>query len=212
VKFNLIAAFLVIVIFSFGQSKLEYYGGVSLCNTNLYINNHQRVGGVPPGSPFYVPLPHIGVNRTMLEKDKSFLQAGISLAGRGAKDFQHVIYPLDTIQQSRLVYIYTPLSFNYRLIPGKKIYFVFGLNPGIKLLQNKDAWYPEREPLPPFFGRTFQLDYHLGLRLPLFNQFHSKVSFTRGIISASEKAGSNVDYLESTIFNYSFDFTLIYKL
>lgn len=211
-KYIILFAFLSLSSLSIGQSKLEYYGGISLCNTNLYVNNHQRVGGVPPGSPFYVALPHIGINRTMLEKDNYFLQAGLSLAGRGAKDFQHVIYPLDTIQQSRLIYIYSPISFNYRLIPGKRIYFIIGLNPGLKLWQNKDAWYPEREPLPPFFGRNFQLDYHLGIRIPLYNHFHSKFSFTRGILSASEKIGTNVDYLVSTIFNYSFDITLIYKL
>lgn len=210
-KYLTLLLFLIIGLAANAQfrGKTEIYAGVSYSNINPQMNGHQVVRFHPVNGPNFRPLPHLGVSWEFLKYEPVNLQIGLSLAGRGAKNEAHVVAPIDTISEAILLYIHMPITFNFRLLDNKDIFFSAGLLPGYLLGQSepyKDAGLPVFVTAYPF-----QLDFHLGVRAGLSEKFATRVSFTRGFFSI-DHVTSNFNYLKDTKINISFDLSLIYRL
>lgn len=210
-KYKVIIILLFGFRFSFCQSGIQLYGGLSICNTNQYTNEHQGVLGSPPGGPKHWLTFHGGIQKKIFNFKKIGLLSGLGFSYRGANNYTHVIWPVDTIVDLRMLYAQLPIILQFPLLNDKPLFFEIGITPSFILWQKK-YFYTSQDPsyIEPT-AHFFQLEYHCGIRVPIYNKISGKASFNRSVFEIS-KQGTNVEYLKPRSIHYSFDLSIFYKL
>jgi len=188
------------------QSGWEVYAGYSRSNLNDYLLGQNRVFIYPINSPNYLNTFHFGVNKTLLQKHNHYFQIGLGIFGRGSKDYSHIIFPVDTVIVHQLYYAALPIQANLKLLNSKDVFFTLGMSPSYLLIQTK---FDGLRIFPK--ANYFQMDYNLGFRAKIYDNFDLKVCYSQGLINVSNR-DSSVEYLKTKILNHSFDFSIIYKL
>lgn len=214
-KNKIFVPILIFYLFTYtaqSQSKYEFFGGISIANTNRYGNSHQDVNVNPHGSPDYALRYHLGAQIKLLDFSNFNFQLGLGIANRGSTNTEWQIYPIDTILDLNLIYLQAPVNFNFKLLKGKEYYFTLGLTPSYLLLRydnisNELSDAPANPTLIPW-----QLEYKLGIRFPVIKKLDGMLSFNRNLTSYRRERSFNVPTWESGSYNYTFDLTLIYKL
>ncbi len=212
---NRLITFLILLfgisVYSSAQSKYELFGGVSISNTGTYTNGNQHVNINPDGSPDYAMRYHIGIQRSIVEFSNLKVQLGFSVANRGSKNTYWIIWPRDTLEDVNLIYIQTPINFNFRLLNNKEYYFVFGLTPSYLLLKYDNI---EKELSTPNTALEvpWQLEYKLGIKMPIYKNIQGMASFNRSLFSFNKRSIFNRPTWKVTELHHTFDLTLIYKI
>lgn len=204
--------FFIFVGSTLAQSKYEFYGGVSISNTNRYTNNHQAVNINPNGSPDYTLRYHLGVQRKFFEFSNINFQLGFGIANRGSKNNEWQIYPIDTILDLNLIYLQAPINLNFKLLNGKEFYFVAGITPSYLLFKYDNIANELSDASANLTLVPWQVEYKLGVRLPIIKNVDGMLSFNRSITSFERIRQFNVPTWTVGAYHHTFDLTLIYKL
>ena len=201
-----------VTVILFSQKNIELYGGLSYTNINDVLNGQQRVRIYPVNAPNYLLNFHFGLDKNIFEKNRFGLSLGLGFYNKGSSDFGNIIFPVDTIVKHQLSYLQTPIRLRCKLLKEREISIELGVLPAYLLRQSAYDLDHDGESTPVFpTAEKFQLDYSIGLRIPIFKRLHGRIVYSQGILSV-DKAEINVPAFYVKSFNHSFDLSIIYKL